>query len=501
VIFGLLFALTLGCTGGSEPGPAPSDSGTGGDSGADSGGGPAPSDVVDVLVLGAGGSGLAALDAADAAGASVLALEREETAGGSSVWAALLWGVDTELQANFGIPDTVDLALSEWEGLTGASAEDPWVQDFVAGSSELIDWLDALGIDFRAVTDDPDAGSLPRLHTIPIGEPLPPALLAELHGDQVRTSTTATGLVVDEGAVVGATWTAADGTEGWIAAEAVVVATGGFTRDLDRLATALPELEDGPLGFECVPGMDGNGLDMMEAAGAQLSNLEGVGLYRHATPDPRSDTGEVLMVPGLTLTMIVNGEGDRIADEDLSRSLDFGRLTLGEDAVWAIFDDEQWADLMVQPMPYTSDEPEIIEASELETWTELPSADDLEGLAEALDAPDLPEAVDRYNSLIEGGEDTDFGKALTGCEPLDTPPFHALPLVLTAAKSFGGARLGEGARVLDADGEPIPGLFAAGAAAGMLGGPGAGEGFSGATSAAYFTGRVAGETAAADAVD
>ena len=67
------------------------------------------------------------------------------------------------------------------------------------------------------------------------------------------------------------------------------------------------------------------------------------------------------------------------------------------------------------------------------------------------------------------------------------------------AKAFGGVSLDEQARVIGLDGEPIPGLFAAGEVAGMLGTEAVGVGFTGSMTAVLLTGRVAGQEAAAAA--
>ncbi len=53
-------------------------------------------------------------------------------------------------------------------------------------------------------------------------------------------------------------------------------------------------------------------------------------------------------------------------------------------------------------------------------------------------------------------------------EPIDDPPFHALEVQPAITFTFGGLRVDPDGRVLDRDGAPVPGLFAAGADAGGL---------------------------------
>jgi tricarballylate dehydrogenase len=78
---------------------------------------------------------------------------------------------------------------------------------------------------------------------------------------------------------------------------------------------------------------------------------------------------------------------------------------------------------------------------------------------------------------------------------LDTPPFEAYAVTCGITFTFGGLRINTDAQVLDTDGAPIPGLYAAGE---MVGGifyfnyPGG----TGLTNGAVF-GRIAGASAAA----
>ena len=81
------------------------------------------------------------------------------------------------------------------------------------------------------------------------------------------------------------------------------------------------------------------------------------------------------------------------------------------------------------------------------------------------------------------------------------PPFYALPVAVTLAKGFGGIDTDLLGRVLDTDGEPIPGLYAAGELTGMAGGSLVGDyGFTGSLSAVVLGGRLAGGYAAAEAL-
>ena len=71
------------------------------------------------------------------------------------------------------------------------------------------------------------------------------------------------------------------------------------------------------------------------------------------------------------------------------------------------------------------------------------------------------------------------------------PPFLAVRVYAAVTHTIGGLRIDERARVLDVDGRPVPGLYAAGADAGGIFTGGYGSGLA----AALVYGRIAAESA------
>lgn len=95
-------------------------------------------------------------------------------------------------------------------------------------------------------------------------------------------------------------------------------------------------------------------------------------------------------------------------------------------------------------------------------------ADTLEELAvlAGMDPDTLVATVNRYNELIELGKDLDFGKPIEQMYPVKEPPFYAVPRKSFLLSCLGGLKVNLDQEVLDKQGEPIPGLYAAGLAAG-----------------------------------
>jgi 3-oxosteroid 1-dehydrogenase len=103
------------------------------------------------------------------------------------------------------------------------------------------------------------------------------------------------------------------------------------------------------------------------------------------------------------------------------------------------------------------------------------TADTLEELATKIGVPGpaLTATVARFNAFAAAGVDEDFARggeafdrAFSGgaspLVPIDQPPFHAAAFGISDLGTKGGLRTDSAARVLDASGNPIPGLYAAG---------------------------------------
>jgi predicted oxidoreductase len=184
----------------------------------------------DVIVIGAGLSGLvAAAEAADA-GRSVIVLDQEPAAslGGQAWWSfGGLFLVDSPEQRRLGIRDSADLALADWLGTAGFDRpEDHWPRewahayvDFAAG--EKRSWLKQQGIGLFPVVQWAERGgyqagghgnSVPRFHVTwgtgpAVLTPFVRRVMEHVRGGRVslRFRHRVTELVTDAGVVAGVT--------------------------------------------------------------------------------------------------------------------------------------------------------------------------------------------------------------------------------------------------------------------------------------------------------
>jgi len=94
----------------------------------------------------------------------------------------------------------------------------------------------------------------------------------------------------------------------------------------------------------------------------------------------------------------------------------------------------------------------------------LIQANTLEALAQklGLDAQAVITGVARWNDQCARGEDADFGRPGGSMTPITQSPFYGAPVWATLSNTQGGPVHDAQSRIIDAYGEPIPRLYAAG---------------------------------------
>lgn len=465
----------------------------------------------DVVIVGGGPAGLAAAADALEAGASVMLIEQKAQLGGSLRYGVSLFMFSgTAHQVAAGVEDSPTQLLSEWEGFTGGDPTDPWVMAFAERNVEdVYDWLIGRGVTFGAAMSwDESGGDTPRLHRLSVSGVDLASLLAEgLPDEDLLMSTAAIGLVRDGDGRYSGVVVRDDNDQvmGWVEGGALVVATGGFLRDLERVYWAAPELDGGTAAFASGNHADGNGHDLLEAAGAAWDNPGAVGVYAHGIPDPESP-GEELSFSPIKKTLYVNRSGARFTNEVQYNSFFTGQDLVAQDGqlAWAVMDAKIYEEVAVSdPMRLPTEDGTAADEDALLAGGVLYTADTLEELAEdiGVNVSTLTAEVGAYNAAAGLGTVDPWRGVPVDTPPLETAPYYALKVVPALAKAFGGIDVDLNGRVLDGDGGPIPGLYAAGELTGMAGGSLVGDtGFTGSLSAVILSGRIAGAAAAAEAL-
>ena len=227
----------------------------------------------------------------------------------------------------------------------------------------------------------------------------------------------------------------------------------------------------------------GDGLRMAMRASAALSNMrEAWWIPVGEVPKDSNPTGKVLVNGQRTLphSIMVNKPGRRFTNEAANYNA-FGAAFHVEDVskfeyanlpCWLVFD-QQYVDrygFRVATGNVKGDVPD---------W--LPSGDTPAELAGRLgvDATELEVTIEHWNANCADGHDPDFGRGDSAFDcwwgdphrkgrrdatlgPLTRGPYYACQLHSGCLGTKGGPGIDPDARVLDLDGEPIAGLYAAG---------------------------------------
>ncbi len=491
----IVLMVVVGCGGAAD----------GTDSGGDTDALPPPSATVDVLVIGSGPAGLSAASRVAEAGRSVMVVERQPVAGGSGWYAGRYLAVNTRFQRSIGVDDSVDAALSDWPRLTGGAAPDDHVTQLLSRSAEVVEWIvDDLGVKLIFVGNELGQDPVPRMHAFEAEDRGPVRALLDRLTDRVVYETSATELVIQDGRVIGSrVRDDVAGTESWIAADATIVASGGFARNMEQVLRDRPEFQGVPTLVEIGFPADGGGIALLEGAGAQWQNMGSTGIYAHSIADP-DRPGETLWPQRLQEGIFVDLDGNRVANEETMTGflLVDSLLAAPEHRLFAVLPGSVFLGtaLIVPPYNVGFGQPGALPAASLVDRGVIAVYDTRAELAANLgiSLSNLDATFERYEAFAASGDDLDFHKEAAGLKSFIGESLVVLELRPGVAKSYSGFATDVGGRVLAANGAPIPGLYGAGEAIGVLGSEGAGRGFSGSITAVYLTGLVAGESAASD---
>jgi succinate dehydrogenase/fumarate reductase flavoprotein subunit len=411
---------------------------------------------IDVLVAGAGMAGLCAGLAAAEAGARVLVLEKGPAPGGSmrmsggTVWTAPSMEV-----------------MERWAPLGDRARQ----QTLVDGIDDGLAWLAGHGIPRTFDIENPrQTGAGIDVEVMTAG--LVAAI--EARGGEVRTRSALRELVRDADGRVTGVVAALGGRRTEIAAGAVILATGGFGGNKELVARYITPNAETML-LRANPRSVGDGLLAALDAGARTSpNL--ATFYGHTMPlvDDLPPTQWVATTAYYTQDAVVlNARGERFFDESISMADEQAPAHIarqpGGIAV-VILDDRVYRHAAGEQQSSTEpaanwDRAAAAGAPHAEAWT-------LEELAAAIGAWGFSpigalDTLRAYNAAIAAGTAADLPVARRGNRiGVVTPPFRALAVRAGITFTLGGVDTDVAMRVLDRDGEVIPGLYAAGADAG-----------------------------------
>ncbi len=406
----------------------------------------------EIVIIGAGGAGMTAAIMAKQAGKDFVILEKMPYVGGNTTKATGgMNASETHYQKEQGIEDSSALfAADTMKG--GHALNDPKLVAMLAdSSSDAIDWLDTIGADLPKISFSGGA-SVNRIHAPADGSGVGnylvdrfSAKLAEL-GVEVMLNTKATELLVDgEGKICGVKAEGPDANYTFNC-KAVILATGGFGANEDMYTQFRPDLK-GTVTTNA-PGATGDGIVMAQALGADLVDIEQIQLHPTVEQSTSMLITESVRGDG---AILVNQKGERFTNELLTRDA-VSAAELAQEGQYAyILFDQNLRDHLKAIEKYVKAELTV-------------QADTIEGLAEQLgiDPAVLAKTLADWNEIVKNQRDTQFGRTTGMNADLTTPPYYAIKIAPGIHHTMGGVKIDTAAQVINTEGKPIPGLFAAG---------------------------------------
>ncbi|WP_230350837.1 flavocytochrome c [Lelliottia sp. WAP21] len=414
--------------------------------------------VVDVVVIGSGGAGLAAAIQAHDEGARVLIVEKMPSIGGNTIKASAgMNAAETRFQRVKGIEDSK--ALFYKESLKGGHNKNnpELLHRFVENAPEAIEWLAHRGIMLNDITTT-GGMSIDRTHRPKDGSAVGGYLISGLVRNvnkrqiEVMLDTSVSDIVFENGEVTGVRLTTEENETLNVTTRSVIVATGGFSANSQMVVKYRPDLD----GFVTTnhKGATGGGIALLERIGAGTVDMGEIQIHPTVEQTTSYLISESIRGGG---AILVNQQGSRFFNEmDTRDKVSAQIIALPEKYAYIVFDEH------VRVKNKAADE---YIAKGLVTSASTPTA-----LAEALGMDDetFQTTLARYNRFVETQHDDDFGRTTALRAPLNEGPFHAIRIAPGVHHTMGGVTINTETCVLNTAQQVIPGAFAAGEVVGGI---------------------------------
>lgn len=443
----------------------------------------------DLVVLGAGGSGVvAAVRAADLSGKKVIVLEKAKKPGGSA-WYAGFGASGTRMDLKDGGEDQRSGIVKKTIERFKDRVNPELIRKAIYAPAEFFDWMCGMGdvkeyfevkemfgrkmvglksrtffnLKCRDEAIGPGRGGSFVVHKmLEQFERLGITLLTEHRTVKILTD--------DNGAVSGVLAEDPGGMT-QIDCKACIVSTGGFAHNDELLKKYWPwfftDQEVEPVHRFAAPTNTGDVVALGESAGAFLDYDN---FFMNLFGPVHHPFSFCLFKFALEPEIInVNLDGKRYFDEGFFAN---GAPFIGEQPyriAYAVMD-EDILNLIAERLEKTPDgwihkdfRKDIEE--ELKLDTPLKVADTLEELADkcGINRDNFLRTVEQYNKFCETGKDEDFNKKSEALHPIVKPPFYAIYGKMATDGAFGGILVNENTQAFNQDRSGIvPGLYATG---------------------------------------
>lgn len=417
-----------------------------------------------IVVVGGGPAGLAAaIEAKESGVEDVIVIEKLDILSGNGKFDMNFFDmINSEAQKAAGITMTVDEFIeSKKTAMDSPERIAAWAQ----GENEVDAWLRSIGAELNQSNGGTNHMAEKDAYAGEEIQDQMEAKVAEL-GIEVRTGTKGLDLIMTDGKVTGVKVQNKNDFYD-INAEAVIIATGGFSYNKELLAKYAPGSETVATSNQM--GATGDFVPVFENLGFKMDQMDSLSVFKMILNPRRDLTGAG---DGF---LLVNKDGQRFVDESKS----------GLEMAHAILDQPE-------SKAYYIYDQDLYETSyRLEKHNKLGyhvSADTLEELAEKLGIPaeNLTASAETFNKAINGESEDPF-RAEPYTKPLKAEgPYYGTRVESAIHMTKGGVVANEKAQILNNAGEVVEGVYAAGEVTATTG----------AYSAAVVFGRISGQEAA-----
>ncbi|MEQ8734838.1 MAG: FAD-dependent oxidoreductase [Rhodospirillaceae bacterium] len=436
-------------------------------------------DPWDIVIVGAGTTGIPAAIKASERGAKVLVVDVADKVGGTlHMSSGSMSAAGSKLQKSKGIDDSPQKHFDESIDINHGTGEYDKMRLWQDNSGETLDWLMSIGLEFPESNPVIGQGHEPyktaRL-TTPVNAGrayiavLEPAFQNVIDNGNVelRLKTKMTDLIVDaDGSVGGIVVQTENGDREEIRASTTLLACGGYANN-DEL---WKEFHGRPKRVYTYEHSKGDGIQQARKLGAQVQLADNLIMTFGGTID--IDNPDDYWIHTATVPMMrapweimVNNTGRRFFNEE-STSQDFRERTIMNQpdwSCWVIYD--QGIREQAPPLFMKWDAEKIERA--FSTHPDFCRADTIEGLAKecGLPADNLKTTVEQFNK--GRAVNSDAWRRQHTPAPIEKAPFYAIRHYALSVVSFGGIACDNELRILDEKGRPIPNLYAGGEMLGM----------------------------------
>lgn len=495
--------------------------------------------TTEIVVVGGGASGSSAALQASENGAKVVVVETTASPAGQGTMAGGMFAASSSLQKEKGEEVDPKWYYDQYITTGNYQINGGLMSNIIQNSGKTVDWLIKNGV--KLTLAHPSTGGYAEhkethpastLHGYTEGGVKGITAIhnsIQENGGEVLYETTAKELILEDGKVAGILAEKADGGMLTVHAEKVILATGGFGGNEEKVAETFGE----GFGQSRVATNIGSGIEMAQQAGGDADYNKAIMMHYGVS---RGDTGWTTPLNSALLNpyLHVDVDGNRFMNEEafIFEPIKSSNVikSLPQHTAYELFDstmietvkekgyagitDVFNGELATDPTKFIEVGHEVDtakrheesitpvdmteEINKLVEEGKIIKAESPEEMAKKLGMANLVTTINGYNALCEKGEDTDHFKSAKYLDNLEGTIYAIKITPSVFLGTLGGIEVNQNLQVIDEKGKAIEGLYAAGSEVSGVYSDSYVYLEGGTLGFAYGSGRIAGENAAAE---